>query len=70
MYYTSQNREELEAYNESVNSSEGYSGVTTRWADIIEHLNGNNYAILRHTNYDMELTFVESLSEDWFPSEI
>jgi len=70
MYYTSQNREELVAYNESVNSSEGYSGVTTRWADIIEHPNGNNYAILRHTNYDMELTFVESLSEDWFPSEI
>lgn len=67
MYYTSQNRSELVAYNKAVNSGEGYNGTTTQWADIIEHPNGADYAILKHANYDAELTLVESLSEDWFP---
>ena len=67
MYYTSQNRSELAAYNESVNSAEGYSGTTSQWADIIEHPNGLNFAILKHPKYDAELTIEESLSSDWFP---
>jgi len=70
MYYTSQNRSELVAYNEAVNSVEGYSGTTTTWAVIIEHPNGTDYAILKHPKYDAELTLVESLSEDWFPDTI
>ncbi len=70
MYYTSTNREELVAYNESVNSGEGYSGTTTQWATIIEHPNGTDYAIKKHPNYDAELTLVESLSNDWFPDTI
>jgi hypothetical protein len=68
MYYTSQNRSELVAYNEAVNSSEGYSGTTTQWASIIEHPNGTDYAILKHLNYDTELTIEESLGSDWFPT--
>ena len=68
MYYTSQNREELVAYNEAVNSAEGYSGTTTTWAKIIEHPNGADFAIKKHPNYEAELTLVESLTEDWFPN--
>jgi hypothetical protein len=67
MYYTSQNREGLVAYNEAVNSGEDYNGTTTQWATIIEHPNGADYAILKHKNYEAELTLVESLSDDWFP---
>ena len=67
MYYTSTNRAELVAYNEAVNTGEGYNGTTTTWAKIIEHPNGTDYAILKHHKYDAELTLVESLSEDWFP---
>ena len=70
MYYTSANREELVAYNEWVNSGEGYNGTTTTWAKIIEHPNGADYAILKHPNYDAILTLVESLSSDWFPNSI
>jgi hypothetical protein len=70
MYYTSQNREELVAYNESVNSGEGYNGTTTTWAKIIEHPNGVDFAILKHKNYEVELTLVESLSDDWFSNSI
>ena len=67
MYYTSTNRSELVAYNESVNSGEGYNGTTTTWAKIIEHPNGTDFAILKHEKYDAELTLVESLGDDWFP---
>ncbi len=67
MYYTSTNRAELVAYNEAVNSGEGYNGTTTQWANVIEHPNGVDYAILKHPNYDAVLTLVESLSDDWFP---
>ncbi len=68
MYYTSQNREELVAYNEAVNSGEGYNGTTTQWATIIEHPNGTDFAIKKHPKYDAVLTLVELLSEDWFPN--
>ena len=67
MYYKSTNREELVAYNEAVNSGEGYNGTTTQWANVIEHPNGVDYAIIKHANYDAVLTLVESLSDDWFP---
>ena len=68
MYYTSINRSELVAYNEAVNSGEGYSGTTTTWAKIIEHPNGIDFAILKHENYSESLTLVSSLSSDWFPT--
>ena len=67
MYYTSQNRKELVSYNEVVNSGEGYNGTTTHWANVVEHPNGTDFAILKHENYDSELTLVESLGDDWFP---
>ena len=71
MYYTSQNRSELVAYNEAVNSGEGYNGTTTtQWAEIIEHPNGADFAILKHKKYEADLTLVESLSEDWFPEPV
>ena len=69
MYYTSQNRSELVAYNEAVNSGEGYSGTTTTWAKIIEHPNGADYAILKHENYTASISTLSSLSSDWFPIE-
>jgi hypothetical protein len=70
MYYTSQNREELVAYNEAVNTEEGYNGTTITWATIIEHPNGVDYAILKHKNYEAELTKLETLTTDWFPEPI
>lgn len=70
MYYTSQNRDELVTYNESVNSAEGYSGTTNTWAKIIEHPNGADFAIKKHLNYDAELTIEESLGEDWFAEDL
>ena len=49
MYYTSKNKTELEAYNILVSQSENYDGVTTiGWAKVVEHQNGEDFAILAH----------------------
>lgn len=70
-YYTSTTRSELEAYNTLVVEGEGYDGVyTTDWASIIEHPNGTDYAILKHDNYEADLTIEESLGSDWYPEEL
>lgn len=54
MYYTSQDKEELEAYNERIVEAQGYDGSTTvRWADVIEHHEGGSFAILKHTGYPL-----------------
>lgn len=71
MYYRSQNRSELVAYNEAVKVGEGYDGVyTTDWATPIVHPNGVDFAILKHPKYEAELTELETLTTDWFPEPI
>jgi len=67
MYYTSQDKSELVAYNDLVGQGEGYSGTTTQWATIVEHPNGTDYAILKHPSYEAELTLEETLGTEWFP---
>lgn len=69
MYYTSNNRGDLEAYNTMVVLGEGYNGTTQQWAEIIEHKDGGLFAIMRNDKY-----FNESLSEvdnldGWFKIE-
>lgn len=68
MYYISQNREDLESYNATVVESEGYDGTTTTtWANIIEHKDGNQFAILKHDKYDNDnLQLVGNIDESWF----
>ena len=72
MYYTSQDRETLDAYNEKVVAGENYDGSTTvRWADVIEHHEGGSFAILKHNGYALidgeeDAPTVDSIS-DFFP---
>lgn len=66
MYYTSTNKAELEAYDTLVTQGEGYDGVKTiKWANIIEHKDGNLFAILANNKYDSDLNTLENL-EGWF----
>ena len=52
MYYTSTDRETLDDYNSKVVAGENYDGTTTvRWADVIEHHEGGQFAILKHSGY-------------------
>ena len=54
MYYVTETKEELEAYNERIVEAQGYDGSTTvRWADVIEHHEGGSFAILKHTGYPL-----------------
>jgi hypothetical protein len=69
MYYTSQDKSELEAYNTLIVEGEGYDGVNTkRWATIVEHPNGEDFAILKHDSYTAELTEEETLGAEWYPN--
>ncbi len=52
MFYVSNTEEELEAYNAKVVEAEGYDGVlTVRWAEVVEHHEGGQWAIIKHDNY-------------------
>lgn len=70
MYYTSTNKAELEAYDTLVTQGEGYDGISTlSWANIIEHKDGNQFAILANPKYPAELNTVESL-DGWFDLDL
>ena len=72
MYYTSTDRETLDAYNSKVVAGENYDGSTTvRWADVIEHHEGGQWAILKHSGYALidgeeDAPTVDSIA-DFFP---
>ena len=54
MYYTSTERDILEDYNSKVAAGENYDGnKTVRWADVIEHHEGGQFAILKHPSYPL-----------------
>lgn len=70
MYYIG-TQAECTAYNEQVKVGEGYDGVyTTDWATPIAHPNGVDFAIVKHDNYEAELTIEETLGAEWFPQDI
>lgn len=72
MYYTSTDRETLDDYNSKVTAGENYDGTTTvRWADVIEHHEGGQFAILKHSGYALiegeeDAPTVDSIA-DFFP---
>lgn len=71
MYYISDNKADLEAYDNLVVVGEGYDGTTTTdWANVIEHPNGLQFAILKHEKYQTDLQELVALSEDWFPVDL
>lgn len=54
MYYTSTDRQTLEDYNDRIVAAEGYDGVRcVRWASVIEHQDGDSFAIIKHTGYPL-----------------
>ena len=66
-YYITNNKQEAEAYNTAVTAAHGHSGSTTRWADVIEHPNGNQFAIQAAAAVQSTMQLVEELPADWFP---
>ena len=72
MYYTSTDKETLAAYNDMVVEAEGYDGTTTvSWSNVIEHQDGDQFAILKHSSYPLiegeeDAPTVDSIA-DFFP---
>ena len=70
MYYTSTNKEELELYNMIVSRDENYDGVsTTQWANVIEHKDGNQFAILANPKYLSETLNTIDTLDGWFEED-
>ena len=64
MYYTSTDQQTLEDYNDKVVEGEGYDGVhSIRWADVIEHQDGTQFAIKKHSSY----LIIDELDEEGNP---
>ena len=61
MYYITETKEELEAYHQKIIEGEGYDGVIVQgWASIIEHQDGDKWAILKHPSYPLIEGFDEN----------
>ena len=72
MYYVTETKAELEAYHQKIIDGEGYDGVIVQgWASIIEHQDGGQFAILKHSSYQLiegeeDAPTVDNIS-DFFP---
>ena len=67
MYYTGTKRK-CENYNKKVTLGEGYSGSTTKWADVVTHNDGGRFAILKHKDYTHTMDLIV-LTDDWFDND-
>ncbi len=72
MYYTSTDKETLDDYNAKVVTGENYDGTTTvLWANVVEHHEGGQFAVLKHNGYQLidgedDAPTVDSIA-DFFP---
>lgn len=66
--------EECNAYNAKVNEAKAYKGsITNNWANSKQHPDGSKWAIIANLGVEPDeassLQSVETLSDDWFPSD-
>ena len=61
MYYVTETKDALEAYHQKIIEGEGYDGVIVQgWASIIEHQDGDKWAMLKHPSYPL----IEGFDDD------
>ena len=65
MYYKGI-KEQCEDYNAKVTLGENYQGSTNSWANITSNQNGQGFAILKHKNYQSDMTLINELPSDWY----
>jgi len=65
MYYTG-TKEECEDYNTKVTLGENYQDSTNNWANVTSNQNGQGFAILKHENYESDMTLINELTSDWY----
>jgi hypothetical protein len=65
MYYKG-TKEQCEDYNELVTTGENYQGSTDSWANVISNQNGQGFAIIKHENYESEMTLIDKIPDSWY----
>ena len=65
MYYKG-TKEECEDYNTKVTLGENYQDSTNGWANVISNQNGQGFAILKHENYESEMTLIDKIPDSWY----
>ena len=65
MYYKG-TKEQCEDYNTKVTLGENYKDSTDSWANIISNQNGQGFAILKHENYQSEMTLIDKIPDSWY----
>ena len=65
MYYTG-TKQECEDYNTKVTLGENYQGSTIDFASVKEHQNGEGFAILKHKNYESDMTLIDKIPDSWY----
>ena len=65
MYYTG-TKEQCEEYNTKVTLGENYQDSTNSWANVTSNQNGQGFAILKHENYESDMTLIDKIPDGWF----
>jgi hypothetical protein len=69
MYYKG-TKTKCEDYNKKVTLGENYQGSTNSWANVTSNQNGQSFAILKHENYESEMTLIDKIPDSWFNEEL
>ena len=65
MYYKG-TKTKCEDYNQLVTQGENYESSTTGFASVNAHKNGIDFAILKHENYESDMTLIDKIPDGWF----
>ena len=65
MYYKGTEKECAD-YNKKVTLGEKYPNGTIKYAYVIEHKNGIDFAILKHENYESDMTLIDKIPDSWY----
>ena len=65
MYYIG-TKQECEDYNTKVTLGENYQSSTNRWTNVTSNPNGEGFAILKHENYESEMTLIDKIPDSWY----
>ena len=65
MYYKG-SKNDCKDYNDFVVIGEKYQSSTNSWADVIRNNNGQGFAILKHKNYQSDMTLIDKIPDSWF----
>ena len=65
MYYRG-TKIECEDYNTKVTLGENYQGSTDSWANVISNQNGQGFAIIKHENYESDMTLIDKIPDSLY----